>query len=44
MLIPVPDAWATIAHSKYADEIARAPEDVMSFLDTVNHVRASYPA
>lgn len=37
MLIPVPDAWATIAHSKYADEIARAPEDVMSFLDTVNH-------
>jgi hypothetical protein len=40
MLVPIADAWAIVTHSQYVDEIARAPDDVLSFMDSAAEVRA----
>jgi len=38
MLIPRTDTWAVVVHSKYLDEFANAPDDVLSFLQAAAEV------
>ncbi|KIM22625.1 hypothetical protein M408DRAFT_282040 [Serendipita vermifera MAFF 305830] len=35
IVLPRPDMWAATAHSKYVEEIAKAPDDALSFMDAV---------
>jgi hypothetical protein len=38
VLVPRPDNWTVLVHSKYIDEISRAPEDQLSFVDAASGV------
>lgn len=38
VFFPRGDGWSATAHSQYADEISRAPDDVLSFMDAVADV------
>lgn len=38
VLVPRPDTWTVLVHSKYIDELSRAPEDQLSFVDAASGV------
>jgi len=36
------DGWGALMHSKSVDELSRAPEDVLSFVDVAGEVSVWY--
>ncbi|KIM19741.1 hypothetical protein M408DRAFT_13338, partial [Serendipita vermifera MAFF 305830] len=38
ILVPRMDTWTLLVHGKYIDELSRAPEDQLSFVDAANNI------
>jgi hypothetical protein len=37
-LVPITAGWGALVHSKYVDEISRAPDDIISFIEAASEV------